>query len=148
MSKETSEVIWNWKKADEVSAASPPSKTKYGVQLAVMVAIGALFYFGWHKEVMAYVVWGIGALLLFGLLLSPAVLRGFDRAGGWLVWAVGTSVTWLLLTPVFYLFFTLGHLWQKMSGKDPLHRKWDVKAATYWNDHDTRNLETRYQKQF
>ncbi len=148
MSKETTTVVWDWRKADEEKKPSPPSKTKYVIQLAAMAALAALFYFVWHKDIMAYIICGIGALLCAGLLFSPTILRGFDRAGHWLVLGVGTGVTWLLLMPVFYIFFTIGHLMQKLTGKDPLQRKRDAALPSYWNDHDNRNLEARYQKQF
>ncbi len=68
------------------------------------------------------------------MLGCPKILAGFDRAGAWLAWAAGNAMTWLLLAPMFYAVFGLGRLGLRLRGRDPLRRRWDSRAVTYWDD--------------
>ena len=149
MSKKTTEVVWKWEKAGAESApAAAPSKTRYWIQFAVMAAVGALIYFWLRHPVGAYVVWGLAALLLSGILFSDRVLHGFERVAAFLAHVIGTGLTWLLLTPLFYLVFWPGRLVQKLAGKDPMRRKLDPAAPSYWSDYQKLDIQDRYQRQY
>lgn len=148
MSKKISDVVWKWEKAGTESPPAAPSKMKYWIQFAVMAAVGALLFFWLKHAIGAYVVWGLAALLLAGILFSDPVLQGFERTAAFLAQAVGTGLTWLLLTPFFYLVFWPGRLLQKLTGKDPMRRQLEPDAATYWSDYKKLDIADRYQRQY
>ncbi len=113
-----------------------------------MAAVGGVFLaFTDHRIVPCFIL-TLAALLLAGLLFSDRILNGFDRTGAWLARAVGNGLTWLLLTPFFYIVFGLGRLTLIIARKDPLNRKLDTQAATYWIDHHGPETLSRYQRQF
>lgn len=115
--------------------------------VAMATAGGLLFRFTDHR-IVPCVLWTLTGILLAGLLFSDRIVHGFDRSGVWLARAVGSGLTWGLLTPFFYLVFGLGRLVLMISGNDPLHRKRDPQATSYWSDHPESETTSRYQKQF
>lgn len=87
-------------------------------------------------------------LLLAGLLFSEKILRGFETAGKVLSCSIGTLMTWLLLVPVFYVVFVIGHLILKLRGTDPLHRSISAEAASYWTRPTSMTHIDRSRKQY
>ncbi len=138
MSKKIMEA-WTWREIPPVNPAPAAAigkgkKTSWRLaQLAVMLAAGALF-FRLEHSLAGCLVWALAGLLLAGMLGCPKILAGFDRAGAWLAWAAGNAMTWLLLAPMFYAVFGLGRLGWRLRGRDPLRRRWDPRAGTYWDD--------------
>jgi len=113
-----------------------------------MVVMGGILYGRFGHCVAAGMVWGLSAGLLFGILFCDKVLRGFDKTGHLLAVAAGTGLTWILLTPAFYILFGLGRLLIKISGKDPMQRTVDPHAKSYWTAPKKITVESRYHKQF
>ena len=148
MSKKTTEVVWKWEKAGAEVPPAKPSRTRYWLQIAALAAVGALINFWLRHPVGAYVVWGLAALLLSGILFSDRVLHGFERVAAFLAHVIGTGLTWLLLTPLFYLVFWPGRLVQKLAGKDPMRRQLDPAAPSYWSDYQKLDIQDRYQRQY
>ena len=99
---------------------------------------------------MAYVVLCIASLIMLSALLSPtgaflAIERMFTALGR----PIGRAVTWLLLVPVFYLFFyPFGRVFRR-GRRDLLQRYQDPEAVTYWEPHEgqtaaSNSLEKQY----
>lgn len=145
MGNDVYKVVWDWRN-EAPQEAKGKSKAGYVVQLVVMAGAGAAFWWWLKRPVAAYVVWGIAGLLLVGLAGCGCILKGFGKVEKGLVTGIGTGMTWLLLTPVFFVVFSFGHLCQALAGKDKLGRRFDRKAASYWNPHDNRDTAERYQK--
>lgn len=145
MSEEVSKVVWDWRNPAPKKSAGR-SVAGYVVQLVVMAGIGAAFWWWLKKPAGAYVVWGIAAVLLLGILGCKPVLRAFAAVEKGLVVGIGTAVTWVMLTPIYFIVFSFGRLCQLLAGKDALGRRFDPKAATYWTQHDNRDTAARYQK--
>jgi hypothetical protein len=101
---------------------------------AVLTGLGALV--GWRSAggvpPLAYVLAGAGAALLLAGLTVPALLRPLYRAWMGLALVLGYVMTRVLLTLVFFLLVVPIGLGMRWTGKDPLQRKWDRKAPTYW----------------
>ncbi len=147
MSRKTTELIWPWRNRQDPADAAPSRKGPW-IQFAVMASVGLLFYFVLGHAIMAYVLWGISALLLCGLVFFDGVLRGFERTGKWLAHGIGTGVTWILLVPFFYIVFGAGRLALRIRGKDPMRRRLEPEAESYWTPHQKLNIEARYHRQF
>lgn len=113
----------------------------------MITAGGLVFLFSDHR-IAPFFLWTLSAILLAGLFFSDRILHGFDRFGVWLARAVGCGLTWGLLTPFFYIVFGFGRLVLMITGRDPLQRKLDPQATSYWSDHPGSETTSRYQKQF
>ncbi len=147
MSQSTTELVWPWRTRQE-PVDTPPSRKGPWIQFVVMASVGLLFYFVLGHAIMAYVLWGISTLLLSGILFFDRVLHGFEVTGKWLAHGIGTGVTWILLVPFFYIVFGTGRFFLKLRGKDPMRRKLDPEAESYWTPHQKLDIETRYHRQF
>ena len=134
MHKSVAETMWRWK---ESGAAQPPPKshlTMTLVQTAIPCAVATFLMFWRQQVILGGVLYGLGALMLIAGLFIPPLHAAITRFGLWLGRVVGVGMTWLLLVPCFYLFFTTARVFLTLSGKDPLTRRWDRNAASYWAD--------------
>lgn len=94
------------------------------------------------------VIVGISAILGIAGWFQPAIVRPVYV--GWMVavFPIGCLVSYLILAAVFYLLFTPIGLIMKLAGKDPLQRKFDRTAKTYWQPRETPSDSSRYFRQF
>ncbi len=78
-------------------------------------------------------------LVLFGLFL-PRALKHVHK--GWMAFALvlGWINTRLILGVLFYLGFSLAHLYLLIRRQDPMLRRPDPGRSTYWNDVSHREL--------
>jgi hypothetical protein len=107
-------------------------RVRGSVQAAIVAAI-ALLLLWLGLRTVALVMLGAAAILLLAALASPrglyAVLDGLARAIGR---RIGRALTWLLLVPVFYLFFLPFGLLFRRGRRDRLKRYFDSEAPSYW----------------
>jgi hypothetical protein len=124
-----------------------------GVLMAGFLGIGlALWLLGrWKNGRWDEWPWWLGAS---GVALG-AVCWALPQIGRpiYVVWhAVGAivsfCVTTVLLVAVFYLVITPIGLALRALGRDPLERKWDRDAKTYWRDAEKPVDAERYFRQF
>ena len=127
--------IWNWRDP-QPKGPPPPSvrrvRVRGSLQAAFVAAIGVLLlWFGLRS--VGLVMLGVAAIVFLAALASPrglyAVLDGMARAIGR---RIGRALTWLLLVPLFYLFFLPFGLLFRRGRRDRLKRYFDDEATTYW----------------
>lgn len=93
-------------------------------------------------------------LIAIGLLGACAVwaLPSFGRKlhDGWIDAAspIGWTVTHVVLAIVYYLVLTPIGLLMRIAGRDPMRRKIDPRAATYWIERKNPIDSRRYFRQF
>lgn len=149
---EASAAVWDWRGERSPVAAEDPAARhrRHGViQALVGALIGTLVFFFWHPWI-AYLAWSLSAVTLAAALLSPqrayaAIGRGvaaFSRG-------VGRVLGYVLLVPLFFLFFTLfGRLFRR-GRRDRLERFFEPGAASYWKRRrDGRRTLADYERQF
>jgi hypothetical protein len=104
--------------------------------LPAVVASGVASYqvFFRHHYIAGGILYGIAALLLIAALFVPPLHAAITRFFRWFGRGVGVGVTWLLLVPFYFLFFTTARVFLTLTGKDPLTRRWEKSAASYWVD--------------
>ncbi len=113
-----------------------------------MLAVAAWFAFRVKHPIPAAV---LSALAFFVIAAAAGWPRAFDameRMIGRLAHGVGTAVTWILLTPFFYLVFVPGRVIMRLRGKDPLSLKFPTREPTYWVPWKPSPTKDHYTKQY
>ncbi|HVR09017.1 MAG TPA: hypothetical protein VMW75_13290 [Thermoanaerobaculia bacterium] len=148
-----SSLVWNWRAAadagdarGEAAAARRQGAIGGGVGLAVAAALAFLLRRTGLAAAVAAVAIAVALLALATPLTLYRQLRGaLDRLGSW----VGTAVTWLLMTVLFYLLFLPVGLVLRATGKLAFTRFADPALATYWTTTADRvPTAESYRKQF
>jgi ABC-type uncharacterized transport system permease subunit len=127
------------------------------------VALGAFGLLGvlvlWKRSVIgihlgdaaptvAYVLWGVGVLSALHSLVAPALNRFLYVGLTLLTFPIGFVMSNVLLAVVFYLVLTPVGLVMRLCGRDPLARKFDPQASTYWVDHVEPKSVEEYFRQY
>ncbi len=80
-------------------------------------------------------LWALGMAVLVAIcaLIKPSLLRPFN--GVWFAFgqALHHVVTPVVMGLLFFLVVTPVGIAMRLSGKDPMHRKRDPGAASYWS---------------
>jgi hypothetical protein len=119
----------------------------------------ALMWIGFFGLIGAYSLWGHRSLqsaLVFWTLATAGVvgwLRPRTFRPVYVVWMalvlpIGWTVSHLLLMVVYYTVLTPIGLLMKLVGYDPLERRMDPAATSYWASHDPEASPARYFKQY
>ncbi len=137
--------IWRWQDGAMMDAARRVRAARRGALIRFVVAssAGALFFL-LHRPIAAAAAGALGVLGLALAIASPlGAYAALERAVATLGRLIGTLLTWLLLAPVFYLFFTPFGLLFRRGRRDPMKRALEPDAKTYWQrrDDDRPNLE-------
>jgi hypothetical protein len=152
---QASSVAWSWRdraaKADAARAQEAASnRTKGLIGGAIGLAVAALLYLVFHKETAAEVVAAIAVLVALTALASP--LGAYKTLSRWLdrfAHAVGSAVTWVLMTILFYLVFLPAGLF--LRRKLAVTKGADKRLPTYWiatEERERARTPESYRKQF
>ncbi len=116
--------------------------------LIIPCAIGAHLLY-WRGSGAGYVWLGIGVALFISRFIPPLFRFIFSK---WVALSIiiGYFISRILLTLIFFLVITPTGLIMKLVGKDPMERKIDPQASTYWVKHEKPADPTLqgYEKQF
>ena len=119
-----------------------------GVWLAFFALAG-----GWIWWRHGSAAWGIGVWAaalppgLLGLFVAP-VMRVLYVGMSLLTYPIGWLLSRVVLAAVFYLTVTPIGLAMRLLGRDPLHRRFDPGARTYWVPRAERDDPRRCFRQF
>ena len=134
-SQRVAEVVWPWRTPPQTGDTAAGRRRRTLIQCAVMWAIALVLMLVGRKHVwMGAFVLGLSVVVFVGGFWVPPIYAAFDRFGRLLAKWVGAATTWLLLVPFFYLCFVPMRLFLVLSGKDPMHRRWERERASYWTD--------------
>ena len=106
------------------------------------------FSHGWGGR-SEWILYAAAVIIFFWGMISPFTLKPL-----YLGWMYFTKVfSWLLTTLVlglvFYIGFTVTGLVMRLLGRDPLHRRIDRQAKSYWVKRDPASREKAdYERQF
>ena len=139
--------VWNWRQPP-VKAGGESHRGRAVIEAAVMAAVGALFFWKFHKVWLAAVIWSLAGIVLIGGLFIPPLYRGFKKAGAMLAKGVGLGLSYVLLVPFFYICFPFGRLMFSLSGKDPMNRRFIADMKSYWTPHVQVADAARYTRQY
>jgi len=126
-----------------------------------LVAFGALGALTWFKhrflfwpiepqtaQTTAYVLWAIAALSALFAIVAPSALRGLYVALMLIALPIGFVLSHVIMAIIFYGLFTPVGLLMRLFGRDPMCRRLDPNASTYWVPRETVTDPKRYFRQF
>lgn len=96
----------------------------------VFVALGAILW--WREKPLWPYLGGLGGVLIVTGLIAPNLLAPVERAWTRFARALGTVSTTVILALTFYLLMTPMGLLLRLFRKDPLTRRFDKRAGSYW----------------
>ncbi len=116
-----------------------------------------LLFFGivgslvWRAEMatVAYAIWGAAAVIVAVYYAVPALQRRFYLGWIYAVYPIGYVLSHVIMAVVYYGVVTPIGLILRLTGRDPLSRKMDKGAKTYWVEHRTaERTPSSYFRQF
>ena len=91
---------------------------------------------------------GGGALSIVVGVWRPRWMQFVLIGWMWAVFPIGWSVSHLLMASIYFLVVTPIGWIMRLAGRDPLSRKFDRKAETYWTPRSEDVDPSRYFRQF
>jgi hypothetical protein len=135
--KHPSAVVWNWRgggaQEDRRTREAAHARRRALLGAAIGLTVAALLFFLWKKPIPAQVIAAVAVLLSLPGLVAPltagrAVARALDR----FAYGVGLTVTWVLMTLLYYLLFLPVGLVLRAAGNLAITRGFDRRLASYW----------------
>jgi hypothetical protein len=136
---EAAAAIWDWRRAlgarGDAAAEASRKRLRGVIQALVAAGMGAVLLF-FSLRTPAFLALGLAGLVGVSALVAPlslfaAIEHAFLGLGRW----TGALLGWVLLVPVFYLFFApFGRLLRR-GRRDRLQRRFDREAPSYWEPH-------------
>ena len=131
------------------SDPSPRELLRFGAALGVSFAVvGSVAQWRFGAPQVAAGVWLIGAAVTVAYFAVSAVRKPVYQGWSWAAMAVGWTVSLAVLALTYYLVLTPIALVMRMTGYDPLPRKWNQSATTYWTPRKPREDSDGYFRQF
>jgi hypothetical protein len=112
-----------------------PSRTQLLVFAVAWFAVIAVF--AWRSAAprsggLVLLSAAVAVLPLVLAPVSPNTLRWLFLGLSYATYPIGLAVSYLVLIVLFYVVVTPVGLLMRLAGRDPLTRKFDRSAATYW----------------
>jgi hypothetical protein len=128
------------------------------VCVIMLAAIGAwiywqqkLFWFAMSSETArqtALWLWGAAFVCLVLRFAAPGALKPLYFALTAVTLPIGFVLSHVIMAVIFYGVLTPFGLFFRLIGRDPLHRRFDPSAATYWVKREPVRDVKRYFRQF
>ena len=130
-----------------------PSRKKlrdFGViALVASIILSLFFYFFKHLAIhWILIIIGTGSFIFFSSLISTKLTKLIYLGLTFLTYPIGFVVSHLVMGIFYFLVITPVGLIFKLTGKDPLHRKFDHAAKSYWIKRQSPDKLDRYFHQF
>ena len=110
--------------------------------------IGGLIWWKFKAPVVAYVLWSVAAVItLLFYALSP-IRKPLYLGWMYVTFPIGWVISHVLMALIYYLVFTPIGLAMRLFGRDPMLRRVDRGAPSYWIEHDASGDPARYFRQF
>jgi len=119
------------------------------IGLAIGFSVAAFLFFKKDHTLLALLIASISTSIATCAFFIPSAHHAIQKSFAWLAHWVGQILAYILLVPLFYLFFVPSRIVRGLLGKDPLHLK--LKRAgeetTYWEPREKVEL-SQYRRQF
>jgi hypothetical protein len=141
--------IWKWNQEAPVTRTHFWTLRKHGLFPMLMLA---LVYFvlrhHFHHPKAALIPLALGTIILLITLFIPSWLLHIKKAVFKLGMAAASVVSFLLLVPFFYVILGILRLFMSLSAKDPMQRRLDRNAHSYWKPRESSVTLNNLERQF
>lgn len=121
----------------------------FGALLGMFLALaGALAFWRFGAPRVAYVLWSAAIVVPLAYFAAPPVRRPLYLAWMYAAFPVGWTVSHVVMAVTYYGVVTPTGVLTRLFRRDPLARKPDPGAATYWLQHRTGTDRSRYFRQY
>jgi len=110
--------------------------------------VGCLVWCKTGSLLAPLIIWSVALTVsLVGYFVPPFMRVIFV---GWMcaVYPIGWTISHVVLAGVFYLVLTPIGMAMRLSGLDPMQRRFRRSARTYWSPHNPAGPTSRYFRQF
>lgn len=111
-----------------------------------LVVASLLWKAGWTQITLGWI--GVVALIALAGLVNPRWIKPVFVGLIYLTFPIGWVVSHVLMIGVFYLILVPTGLIMRLIGYDPLRRRLDREAETYWIERPEPSSPKRYFRQF
>jgi hypothetical protein len=123
--------------------------TVFGLTWLVLFAVlGGIAWWKADSWGMAATLWTVGIVLPALGCIWPGLLRIVYLVMAYATLPIGWVVSYLLLAAVYYLVLTPIGLALRLAGYDPMARRFDRRAETYWSPREEEPSTDRYFRQY
>lgn len=120
---------------------------KFGlVMTAALALLGGLLLWQ-HGSAWPY-LFGVGGFFLICGLFIPHMLAPIEWLWMKIAHVMGIVMTYILLTLTYYIVITLVGLIMRLVGNDPMKRKFEPEAKSYWMKVDPEGPTSRPEKPY
>lgn len=130
---------------DQASRARDVRQAWIGLVIGFIVA--AFLYFKKDHALLALIIGSISVSIAICTFFIPPAHHAIKKSFAWLAHWVGQILAYILLVPLFYLFFVPSRIVRGLLGKDPLRLKRTGEEKTYWEPREKVEL-SQYRRQF
>jgi hypothetical protein len=116
-----------------------------------LIFFGAIGAWTWYRGGAAGLVAALAGLAVIVPVVGwmvPKFMRIVYLAMSYAAWPIGFVVSHVILAIVYYLVITPIGLFNRLRGYDPMHRRFDPAAETYWIPRQPVTDIARYYRQF
>ena len=114
----------------------------------IFTGIGLYQLYNDTAETARLVWWILGVLFFIAGFAAPTALKPIHTIWMKFAFVLGWVNTRIIITLIFFLVVTPIGLIMRAAGKDPMNRKPDPQANTYWIEHEQITDQSRYFRQF
>jgi hypothetical protein len=118
------------------------------IQSLGITLIGAVCYWRFQTPAIAWTLWGIAGLFFAVYYAVPFARRPLYLTGVYATYPLAVLLSLFTLLVIYVGIFTVFGSLLKLSGYDPLRRKFSRQASTYWTQHEGSRPASRYFRQF
>ena len=119
-----------------------------GLFLVAFGVVGWLLLRRTGSQEIAGIVWALAGLVFLTGMIRPGAIRLVYLGMIYLAFPIGWVVSHVVLALVLYLVLTPIGLALRLLGRDPLERRFDPAADSYWTPHRQPASMDRYFRQF
>lgn len=112
--------------------------------LAFAGLVGWMFLWRAHAPVVARAVWIAGAAITAVFFAVPPLRKPIYLGWIYATYPIGFVLSHVLLALIYYGVFTPIGVVMRLLGNDPMARRFDRSAESYWIAHDPHKSVERY----
>lgn len=118
------------------------------VWLAFFATAGGILLSRGSSAPVVTFVWGIAAGVPAVGWFFPSSMRFVYLGMAYAAFPLGFLISFLVLVIIYYLVLTPMGVAMRLSGYDPMNRRFNKESKTYWSPREQHNSIDRYFRQF